>query len=76
MLPKTATYYIFNILIVSTSLIGLSVTAHEGGYIREEFGSVGVVYFDSGPEGQSTHTLNTEESVQYSGVHDCISSTI
>ena len=29
---------------MSTSLIGLSVTAKKGDYIREKFGSVGVVY--------------------------------
>ena len=64
------------ILKVSASLIVLSDTAHNGGYIREKYGSVGVVYLDSGPESKATHTLNTEESVQYSDVHDCISSTI
>ena len=44
-LQKTATYYIF-ILIVSTSLIGLSVTAQKGDYIREKIGSVGVAYLE------------------------------
>ena len=38
----------FFILIVFTTLIGLSVTAHKGEYIREKFGAVGVIYLDSG----------------------------
>ena len=45
MLQKKLTLHFF-ILIVSTSLIGLSVTAQKGDYIREKFGSVGVVYLE------------------------------
>ena len=42
---KTAAYFIF-ILIMSTSLIGLSVTAQKGDHTREKFGSVGVIYLE------------------------------
>ena len=58
MLQTKMQLIIFSIILKeSTSLIGLSVTAHNGCYIREKFGSVGVVYLDSGPESKATHTL-------------------
>ena len=33
-------------ILVSTSQIGLSVTAQKGDYIGEKFGSVGVIYLE------------------------------
>ena len=41
MLQKNCKCYIF-----LSSLIGLSATAQKGDYIREKFGSVGVVYLE------------------------------